>query len=494
MKKWLQFTLLLTILFTSQKVNATHMMGSDIRWDCIGKDSFVITLVVYRDCNGINLGDAIIPIKCTSTGTLLTTLTIPLPMGVDVTPTCGTSCTRCISKACAFPYGIQQYSFRKLVYLGNNIPANCCELKLSYSRCCRNSSITTGAANQNFYTEAILNRCVSPFDNSPRFTNPPIAIICKEMDFVFCHGIVYPDVDPNSGGLIDSLSYEWTEPLSVAGKPIAYRTPFSYNKPISFWGFPDDTLSLKKGLHMDNCTISFRPMKTEQTIMAILIKEWRYDSSLGKRVVIGQIRREMQIIVIECPKNRSPVLNSPYYYKDVYEDNTVDFSISTNDSDTNDSLEISWSNNLAGAKWSYDKGVKHPTAKLSWKPPVGSAQEIPYVFTVTVKDDECPVRGITTKAFKIRVIDPTSIEESKKDDNFILVSNLLGGAIQVSGKDPNQIIRNIVLYDINGRLVFKSENINENQYAFTPRVFTGVYLIKIKLLSGKSIVKKILIE
>ena len=64
----------------------------------------------------------------------------------------------------------------------------------------------------------------------------------------------------------------------------------------------------------------FRPMKIEVTVMAIEIKEFRGG------VHIGTIRRDLQIIVINCPNNHPPVLSGPYY-KEVCAGSTVTFSI-----------------------------------------------------------------------------------------------------------------------------------------------------------------------
>jgi hypothetical protein len=185
MKRFVFLSLLLSIFLSFSPFNnakSSHMMGSDITWTCLGQDSFLIKLVIYRDCNGVNLGSASIPIKCATTGSSITTVSISKPAPVDITPTCGASCTRCQTSGCSFPYGIEQYTYQKLVVLSN--AGSCCKVTFSYSMCCRNYTITTGVSG-NFYIDAQLDRCVTPCDNSPSFTNPPIAIICIGQDFVF---------------------------------------------------------------------------------------------------------------------------------------------------------------------------------------------------------------------------------------------------------------------------------------------------------------------
>jgi len=388
------------LFLTNNEVKATHMMGSDITWTCIGKDSFMIKLVVYRDCNGVPLGTPSIPIRCASNSQSITTVSISKPPPVDITPTCGSSCTRCQSLSCSFPYGIEQYTFTKLVVLSN--AGSCCELTISYGECCRNSTITTGAANAMYFIEAKMNRCITPCDNSPTFTNPPIAIICVGQDFIFNHGVIDMDVDSN-GGLIDSLSYEWTQPLTASSSFTTWTGSYSYDKPVFFWGFPNANLPFPRGIQLSKSTgdISFRPMKVEQTVMAMKVAEWRKIN--GTYTKIGEIRRDLQIIIISCPNNNAPVLSGPFY-KEVCATNTVSFSIATNDYDTKDTLLISWNGAIPGASWSSNnKQVKHPTGVMTWTPGEQHASTIPYVFTATVKDDACPVNGSSTRAYQILV-------------------------------------------------------------------------------------------
>ncbi|MCB0816799.1 MAG: hypothetical protein KDB77_04680, partial [Flavobacteriales bacterium] len=49
-------TLLLVLLAglaPLKDVQATHAMGGDITYDCIGPDQYKVTLSFYRDCNGV---------------------------------------------------------------------------------------------------------------------------------------------------------------------------------------------------------------------------------------------------------------------------------------------------------------------------------------------------------------------------------------------------------------------------------------------------------
>ena len=380
---------------------ACRTMGADFSWTCVGQDSFLITLNYYYDCNACGAGSVSIPIKCATTGSSITTLSIPKPTPIDITPTCPDNCTRCETSSCSFPYGIEQYTYTKLVVLSS--AGSCCKIKMSYANCCRCTTITTGAANQNFYIEAVLDRCVSPCDNSPKLSMPPVITISKDQSFSYNPGAY--DTDTNaSGGLIDSISYEWTSPLKGVNSPISYSTPYAYNKPIYFWGFPDASLSYPKGFHLNplNGDISFRPIKVEETVMVLKVTEWREIN--GVMTDIGFLTRDFKVIVLNNTTNNISPTMSASFYKEVCVGETVNFTISTNDNNFNDTLTLNWNCQIPGASWSDNNGsVKHPTGTFSWTPNTNHVSTNPYSFTVTVQDDACPLNGRCTRAFQILV-------------------------------------------------------------------------------------------
>ena len=376
------------------------MVGTTFEWTCVGQDSFLISFTAYRDCTGIQLGSATIPIKCATTGVTITTLSIAKPQGIDITPSCASSCTRCQSSGCTFPYGIDKYVYTKLLVLTS--AGSCCKINMSYSMCCRSSTITTGAQDEYYYNEAELNRCITPCDNSPKFTNEPHTLLCVGKDVVFNHGVIDRDTN-TSGSLIDSISYEWTPPLDTDSSSISYSGLYSYNKPIFFWGFPQNQFPTPRGfkLNMTSGDIFFRSMKNEKTVICIKVKEWRNIN--GTMTNIGHQTRDIIVTVISCTANFSPVLSGPYY-KEVCAGQTVNFNINSHDYDAGDTLEISWNNAIDGASWTTNNGsVKNPTGTLSWTPTEQDAGSIPYSFTVTVKDDACPMYGSSTRAYEILV-------------------------------------------------------------------------------------------
>ena len=263
MKKYLLLPLILLFPLFSMGVG---IMASDLTWVCIGKDSFLIKLNIYTDCNQEKPGEMQVNVYCKQNYSLLKTLNCQKPSGVDITPCCHEACTRCTNPSCSFQYGIEQYAYRKLLILDN--AGSCCEILFSLSACCRNSALTTiaDAGKKSFYTEASLNRCLSPCDNGPDFTNPPIGILCQGLDFVYNDGRQDFDIGTN-GQLLDSVGYELVPTLRTKDSTLDYIYPYTYDKPLYFKGFPD--VNAATALHFSSGEMLFTPQTYQQTILCV---------------------------------------------------------------------------------------------------------------------------------------------------------------------------------------------------------------------------------
>jgi len=426
---------------------ATHVMGSDIRWECIGKDTFKITVSVYRDCNGVQLSAT--PVYMNSNcGSK--TLTTNRGAGRDITPVCDEQCTRCNNSGCSFQYGIEVYELTTTVILSDWRKNGCCEVTLNWSQCCRNGAITTGASNQNFYVEAKLNICQDPCDNSPTFTGDPLAIICLGRDFIYNQGVQDKDIDPNTGGLADSLVYSWAEPMQSSTTKTSWSSGYSYNKPLYYLGFPKTGLQFPRGIHLDSVTgdLMFRPMKVEQTIMSIKIEEYRH----GK--LIGVTRRDIQVVVIKCPDNNPPVISGinckqpkPENFKtDACAGEKLCFTVCTSDKDKDDTVTIGWNAGIPGATFTIiNKGDKRETGRFCWTPSEAQVSKFPYTFVVTAKDNACPVNGFSARSFSI------TVKETPKAAYDTLIYQC--GEARFTARKTGKINISQYMWNLSGRIV-----------------------------------------
>jgi len=397
--------LFISLLVFISGIRASHLMSAEIAWSSIGQDSFLIKLTVYTDCNSSNtLGTSPINFKCATSGASITSVNITPGTPIDITPICKSSCTRCQSAGCSFPYGIHKYTMQGLVML--NGAGNCCQISMSWSQSARSSAITTipGASGYDIYIEGLLNRCQGQITNSPQFSNDPVIIACVGQDLTLKMGAMGNTLQPG-----DSISFDWGHPMGGPGNYLTYSGQYDYDKPAYFWGFPMATLPLPRGIHLDpnTGTIKFRPMKAEVSVMVVQADIFR------NSIKIAEVRREIFFISISCTGNQKPILSvsdnqwskSVCLGKSPNGSNVVDFYFTSADSDANDSLTISCNDTIRGSVWTDNNGkVKNPEGHFHWVANDQNANLSTYKFTVTLKDNGCPFSNVISKVININVL------------------------------------------------------------------------------------------
>ena len=257
-----------TLLVNLQSAQATHVAGSDIQFRCLGKDTFEITLKIYRDCSGIQLG-APASLSFNTVGCSPNkSANVNLPR-ISISPVrfmCGGQ--RNICEGGSFPFGMEEHTFKATVRLQDIFPGgldpNCCKISIGYSMCCRNGAITNGPSNANFYVDAEIDRCVTPCNSSPQITNPPVVVVCNGQPFWFNNGAV-DTVD------YDSLSYEMADPLQNPNSPIPFAGSFTRERPLQFLGFPNQSLPFPAGFHLTPTgDLGFTSTAIQQPVFAFL--------------------------------------------------------------------------------------------------------------------------------------------------------------------------------------------------------------------------------
>jgi hypothetical protein len=390
-KKLKYLLILLTLLFAGQQsIFAAHVMSAEIGWTYVGHDSIIVKLTLYYDCNyTFSPATTNLQVKCASTGAVISSVYINPTNPVDITPVCKTSCTRCQSSTCSFPYGIHKYVYQSLVLLSS--AGSCCNLIINWHECCRLTSITTGAGNYDFYTEATLNRCQGAGYNSPRLANEPVKILCVGLDFAWSAGETSVSADPR-----DSITYEMAQPLQQSsGYNIAYTGSYDYERPVYFWGFPNAALPYPRGFHLDPQAgvLTFRPMKAEITVMVIKMNVFR------NGIKIADLRREATVLVMTCTGNNPPVITTPNgYVKSVAYGDSVSFDFTSSDPN-GDTSYLSWDHSITGATWTHNNGQQlNPAAKLYWKPKATDAKGgTTRTFVVWSRDNGCPVNASSSR-------------------------------------------------------------------------------------------------
>jgi hypothetical protein len=215
-----------------------------------------------------------------------------------------TICTNCGQRfPGSFTTGIEVYTFSGGINLGSL--NNTCKVKLVYSDCCRPQCATISNATAiDTYGELIIDKCITPCNNTPFSVANPIALFPSSSE-VFYNPLM---IDPDG----DSLSYSFA-PLKRANNiPAPYLTPYSYMAPIPYIGAPTTNLSFPQGLHLNprNGDIYFKPNGNWNGPIVLEVKEWRKNGS-NPPSVIGI--SECQIPMYSLPIYNNALLSLKSY-------------------------------------------------------------------------------------------------------------------------------------------------------------------------------------
>ena len=425
-----RLSLLLLLGVTAfQQAQATHVMGVDIFYQCIGPCSYRIYHRSYYDCEGAATQTyiPISPFNIPNTGfaSLASLQFVGVGAGCtqptaisnwtfeswqEVTPLCPQaknpppgqqSATGCDGTNPNPPIN----GVGELVYYRdyNFCNVSCTRYKITWNLCCRNSTIDSGAADEGIFSDStFIDLSITPCNSSPRFEDvqgnpiPPIAYICAGQPFTFNQGAFDPDGD--------SLSYELGPCYQGANAPVSYNAGYSPQQPLGpTW---DVSINPVTG------DISFTPKPTGNEVVAVMcvrVIEWR------NGIRIGQITRDMQITAIPGCTSPSPATGGiqniaigpdavpafPLSFNEVRTCPGVEicFDIPGLSQDTSFNYTLTWNQAIPGATFTDANNPtisnsivgKTPVGRFCWTPTVqdGGAN----FFVVSLQDDACPVPG-----------------------------------------------------------------------------------------------------
>lgn len=284
------------ILLGFTSIHATHIVGGELNYRCLGNDQYEISLTVFRDCFNANPAayfDDPASIGIFDVNNNLVTsvgnggqLLIPLMNDDTLNPTLFDSCLVVPPDVC-----VHRTIYTSIVTL----PFLAGGYQLSYQRCCRNNIILnivlpedTGATYYNFISEESLLQC----NSSAVFNEWPPNYICANEPILFDHSAT--DIDG------DSLVYSLCTPFDGAtpDEPIPQPpNPPPYDNVV--WLDPPYNLNDVMGgipLSIDSETglLTGTPNTVGNFVVGVCVEEYR-DGEL-----ISTSRRDFQYNVGIC--------------------------------------------------------------------------------------------------------------------------------------------------------------------------------------------------
>ncbi len=363
---------------------ASHAMGADLTYECLGGNQYRLTYSFYRDCSGISAPASVnvnYSSSCFGGGSANLT---PIPGSPhQISATCPTALTTCNGGTYT---GIEEWIYTGIV----NLPGPCADWTFSYAECCRNAAITTvgNASSNDLYVYSLLNSVAAPCNNSPTFSNNPVPFACVGQRFCFNHGA--SDADG------DSIAYQLITPLDAAGVPITYDPPYSNTQPVL--SSPPVIFNSVSG---DICMV---PQQADVTVFAVLVSEYR------NGVLIGQVERDIQLTVNAC-SNFLPALTgmngTPFFTKTICANVPFSFWVASIDADVANTTTVTWDFGIPGATFT-TTATHRDSAVFNWTPTTADISTSPYCFTATVTDDNCPYLGVQVFSFCFTVCGVTA--------------------------------------------------------------------------------------
>ncbi len=394
--------LLLVFLFLlSFSAKATHIVGGE--FELRYRSDFDYTLILnlyFDDVNGNPAAeDPVIDAVIYEKGTNRVIATIQLSKNAD-------DQVPYTNPACA----VGDLRTRKIIYSENielsaatfNNPAG---YYVVWERCCRNNIITninnpsgTGTVFLLEFPPVVSSVGTRFINSSPSFVTPTGDYACINQPFTFPFGATDADGD--------QLRYSLARPLSgrtSQTQPTVFATEQPYPEVNWIAGY-DRNSAIAPGMSIDaNGVITVTPDKLGLFVFSVLCEEIRNGE------VIGQVVRDFQIMVLDCPINEAPQVSvrekgeitfyatNDTIYLDLERGKCVDIFVTDPNINQRLSVAINAINfRLTDALFNQSVQVNNNPSdplqfELCWPECLASeGGEIPFVFDVIASDDGCP--------------------------------------------------------------------------------------------------------
>lgn len=387
------YAVLLLLMGWGYSAKASHYMGGELTYTCLGNHQYEIELSVYSDCSAIPPGsNANVTLSAATCGVSNITVALLLQSTTDVTPVCPTANTSCNGGSGTF--GISRSIYKGVVTLPMGTNGYCDNWQVAYNSCCRNmypTSIMNPTA-QSHYISAHIDDSNNFCNTSPRFLDDaPVKYAC------FNDTIMTSFAATDADG--DSLVYSLVPVRGSGGAALTYVGGFSATAP--FGG--SAVLDAQSGALIVNAT-------PQQQVNPIAVKVEEYRNG----VKIGEVTREVMYYLANCTNDvpritafnnnpATPVSANTFYVNfTVTGVDSLPLFFTIADADAGQTLSATWTGLPATAQTSMPMGQPF----FYWEPTLADVGL--HTIQLTISDDNCPHPGTSTYVIQINVVAPAT--------------------------------------------------------------------------------------
>ncbi len=425
-------------LFLSPMAHASHIVGADLFYTYVSGNTYKITFVAYGDCGpasatSFSLLRTATPLICIYNGSTYITsinLSVDSPSnGREITPVCpsDTNRTQCTNTSYTIP-GIKKFSYSATYTLSGTSH----NWKFSFtgsmggtSFAGRAAAITNIASGTDIELTAKLDNTYHN-NSSPALTIVPTPFFCLNEPDSYNPGAIDADHDSLNFSLVTGRA--GSNDCTTPGTNVVYTGGRTAVNPL---------VVATGSLTFNNNTgqINFTPNTTQRALVVYNVDEYRNDT------FIGSSQREMTFLVLSCTgtppsggivgSSGSGSATDSTHYSICQNSGTFSLSIAASEADTTNKIFVSITGSLpTGATFTtVNDSTNHPVSTFRWNT-TGVAPGT-YVFTVTYKDNACPLYGIRNVPIYI-VINPTPSVDAGANVSICAGSNTTLTAIGAS--------------------------------------------------------------
>ncbi|UII26432.1 PKD domain-containing protein [Fulvivirga maritima] len=389
LKHLFQLLVVIGLTLCCNITKASHIIGGELTYRCIGSGRYEILLTIYSDCGSQAILERYYPINYYATD-LGIEPSNPLSFNVykaseeEVQLACSSAVTTCNGGTAI---GVQKVVYRGEVNLSAYDPST--DWRFFWQRAARSEMITnlTVPEYQDFFIEASINTEAAACNNSVTFSGSAVISACSDQEYTFNNGAVDPDGD--------ELRYSLSTPKVNYNTEVVYATSHDYSATDFMIFQGDPALDANSG----DLTFNILPSAAYQVgITDFKVEEYRNGE------LIGWVKRGIQVTSLDCD-NVLPEISD---FKEVNADSysvcageSIDLSFDISDEDMPAGIIVTLLSGERQAFMVVDNNTPNPVGRILWDTKITDAGE--YQFVVQASDNYCPIPGITTKTFTITV-------------------------------------------------------------------------------------------
>jgi len=187
----------LLFFLSANDLEANHLVGGELSYECLGDNQFELSMIIYRDCdpnapaNSADFDNPATIFIADADGNLAQTISIPHNPDEDIFIPVNTAgiCENSSPDLC-----VEYFEYTQVI----SLPPSVGGYNIIYQRCCRNNGITnlTNPGGTGSTYELHIPHEGGPCNNSsPTFNNLPPLVVCQGVPFDFDYSATDLDGD-----------------------------------------------------------------------------------------------------------------------------------------------------------------------------------------------------------------------------------------------------------------------------------------------------------